>query len=75
MKITGISLPVILAVAVYSCQNPSRETTNDPGAIEEPTQEERLDEPQVRDGVPETALSDSLATDTSARDTSQQDSL
>lgn len=73
MKVTGISLVTLFSLAVFACQNPSRETGNDAGEINEPTQEERLEEPQVRDGMPEAALRDSLATDTA--DTAGEDTL
>lgn len=63
MKFIGISSAVVLSLAIYACQNPSGDTNQDPRE-NEVTEEERLEEPQVRDGMPEAALRDSVATDT-----------
>ncbi|QEC52906.1 hypothetical protein EDD80_105111 [Anseongella ginsenosidimutans] len=64
MKITGISLAIVLSMTMYACQNPSGENSNDPSETNELNEKERLDEPQVRDGMPETPLRDSMAIDT-----------
>ncbi|HYH56967.1 MAG TPA: hypothetical protein VD772_10170 [Anseongella sp.] len=63
MKTIAISSALLVSLAIYACQAPSRDETD------EVTEEERLEEPQVRDGLPSSALRDSLATDTAAGDT------
>lgn len=71
---TGFSI-LVLMLAVSSCDPPSRETTNDPGVDNEPAQQERFSEPQVRDGIPEEELQDSIAIDTAGTDTTQPETL
>lgn len=69
MKIEKINLVVLLSLGMFACQPPAGNTEDPAGGAAEPTQEERVDEPQVRDGMPESELRDSLATDTADLDT------
>ncbi|HEY9559270.1 MAG TPA: hypothetical protein VIR29_00635 [Anseongella sp.] len=67
MKTIKISAVVLFfAISLAACQ-PSAQ--RDEADNNEPVQKERVEEPQVRDGIAETEMRDSLATDTAAADT------